>query len=451
MTEALCNVEAEAGLLGALMLQSKLIDGIADTLKPQDFSEAIHSRIFETIVSEHSRGRSTSPVTLRPFFDNDPLMGEVGGAGYLFQLTGSNAAVIGAQDFARQIGELAVRRRLVEGLQASILAAQDYATPVEELAKLADEAITAARDCGEDRGEFSGAEALGLVIDGFDQQVTGALCGSIPSIDALLGPMRPSHMIVGAGRPGMGKTATAISYALGAAARGHGVLFISLEMGAEQLAERMAADLCLESRIPYEAIRDRRLTSQQRMEVCRAQARIAEMPMQILDKHGLSIGQVRALVRRWRRRFEARGHKLELVIVDYLQLLRADRRMDRYEAVTEISKSLKEVAKEHGLAVFALSQLSREVEKRSDKRPQLSDLRESGQIEQDADAVIFFLRHEYYLRQEEPDRKDGKRAEWEAALQRCQGRIEFICAKRRNGQAGSRVGEFLGHFQAVRG
>jgi replicative DNA helicase len=249
----------------------------------------------------------------------------------------------------------------------------------------------------------------------------------------------------------MGKTACALSYALGAAARGHGVLFVSIEMGAEQLAERMAADLCLDSRIPYADIRDRRLTSQQRMEVCRARDRLAAMPLQVIDKGGLTIGRLRILVRRWCRRFEARGQKLELVIVDYLQLLRADRKMDRYETVTEISKSLKEMAKDNNLAVFALSQLSREVEKRPDKRPQLSDLRESGQVEQDADAVLFFLRPEYYLRTEEPAPNDPKHAEWQVALDKCQGRIELIAAKRRNGQTGSRVADFLGQFQAVRG
>lgn len=449
--EKLANVEAEAALLGALMSDANLIDGIADTLDPQDFFEPLHGRIFETIVAEHGRGHRATPVTLRPFFDADPDMKEIGGPAYLAQLTGSGAVLIGARDFARQVQELATRRRLIGGLLNAIDAAHDFDTPIEALVEAADTAISAAGDRGEDAGEYSAAECLDMVVNGFDEPVVGVRCGVIPAIDDLLGPMRPTHMVVGAGRPGMGKTATAISYALGAAERGHGTLFISLEMGAEQLAERMAADLCLDARIPYADIRDRRLTPAQRMEVCRARERIAKMPLQILDKQGLTIGRLRTLIKRWARRFAARGHKLELVVVDYLQLLRGDKRMDRYEAVTEISRSLKEIAKEQGLAVFALSQLSREVEKRGDKRPMLSDLRESGQIEQDADAVIFFLRHEYYLRQDgEPDPSDANHADWHRLMEKCRGRIEFIAAKVRHGQAGSRQGLFHGQFQAVR-
>lgn len=444
------NVEAEAALLGALMVANNAAEKVVDRLREGHFSEPLHGRVYSAIVSLISQGKAANPVTLRPFFETDEAMKELGGPAYLAQLTGSGAVVVGVFDLAEQVRDLAERRSFVEGLQATIEAANDYGTSLEELSAQADAAISDARDNVEDAGEYSGAEALGLVINGFDEPVTGARCGVIPSIDHLLGPMRPTHMVVGAGRPGMGKTATAISYSLGAAERGHGVLFISLEMDAEQLGERMAADLCLDSRIPYEAIRDRTLTASQRMEVCRAQGRIKALPLQILDKQGLRLSRLRTLVRRWARRFEARGHKLELVVVDYLQLLRPDRNMDRYEAVSEISRTLKEIAKEQRLAVFALAQLSRKVEERADKRPMLSDLRESGQIEQDADAVLFFLRQEYYLQNAEPDPSSGDHAKWQAALDKCRGRIEFICAKRRNGQAGSRVGDFLGAFQAVR-
>lgn len=453
MTEQIfANVEAEAALLGGMMVGNQIIDRVAEKVCEAHFFEPLHARIFSAIVSQASRGKVANPVTLRPFFEGDEEMKELGGPAYLAQLTGSSAAIVGVYDFADQIKELAHKRRFVEGLRAAIATAgDDPNASLEDLSAQADAAISDARDSVEDAGEYSGAEAIGLVISGFDEPVTGARCGVIPSIDHLLGPMRPTHLIIGAGRPGMGKTATALSYSLGAAERGHGVLFISLEMDAEQLGERMAADLCLEKRIPYEAIRDRTLTASQRMDVCRAQERLKQMPLQILDKQGLKLGRLRTLIRRWARRFQAQGHKLELVVVDYLQLLRPDRNMDRYEAVSEISRTLKEIAKEQRLAVFALAQLSRKVEERADKRPMLSDLRESGQIEQDADAVLFFLRQEYYLNNAEPDPSNGEHAKWQAALDKCRGRIEFICAKRRNGQAGSRAGEFLGAFQAVRG
>jgi len=445
------NVEAEAALLGALMSQAKLIDPCADLVATDDFHEPLHARIFAAILSQHGQGKLANPVTLRPLFADDPAMAEVGGPAYLARLSGSGAAVIGAVDFAKQIRELAQRRRFVELANSAIEEAENCATDLTSLLVKLDDAAAVIRDGGDDAGEHSAADALQGLIDGFDRHVTGTMCGVIPSIDQLLGPMRPTHFIIGAGRPGMGKTATAISYALGAAAKGHGVLFISLEMAAEQLAERMAADLCLAERIPYEAIRDRTLTNEQKRSICRAHAGIAALPLQILDKSGLTIGQVRTVVRRWKRRFEARGKRLELVILDYLQLVRPDRKaLGPYEAVSEVSRTLKEIAKESDVAVFALAQLSRKVEERGDKRPILADLRDSGQIEQDADAVLFFLRPEYYLRQAEP-LEDAKRPAWEQALTQCEGAIEFICAKRRNGRSGMRVGHFHGEYQAVRG
>lgn len=451
MMEALSNPEGEAAILGAMLLEPKAVDAVADILGPADFSEPFFGFVFDAITANHNKGQSLNPLTIRPLLEDQPAFVELGGMSWLATIAESPLQALAAVPTARQVRELADRRRLVDGLQKAIEAANDHDRTAEELVELADSAISGARRT-EESGEYSGASCLDLVINGFDEPVQGVTCGVIPSIDDLLGPLRPTHLVIGAGRPGMGKTATAISYALGAAARGHGVLFVSLEMAAEQLAERMAADLCLEQRIPYAAIRDRRLTPSQRMDVCRARDRIAALPLQILDKQGLTIGRLRTLIRRWARRFEARGQKLELVVVDYLQLLRTDKRMDRYEAVTEISRSLKEAAKEHGVAVLALSQLSREVEKRGDRRPQLSDLRESGQIEQDADAVLFFLRQEYYLTQGgEKLPSDPEYEAWSRSLEACRGRIEFICAKRRNGQTGSRTGDFLGTYQAVRG
>lgn len=444
------NVEAEAALLGAMMCEPKLIDPVADKLDSAHFFEPLHGRIFSSIVSLHSQGSRPTPVTLRPYFERDENMAQVGGPAYLAQLTGSGAGIIGAMSFADQVRELAERRAMVAGLREAADLAAECDEPLESAADLAEGALAQVRGIGDDSGDYSGADALDLVINSFDQPVTGALCGKVPAIDALLGPMRPTHLVIGAGRPGMGKTATAISYALGAAERGQGVLFVSLEMNAEQLAERMAADLCLEQRIPYECIRDRTLSAGQKREICRARERLADMPLQILDRQGLTIAKLRRLVRRYKRRFEARGQKLELVIVDYLQLMDGDSRNGRFEVVTEISRGLKGLAKSEQLAVFALSQLSRKVEERADKRPMLSDLRESGQIEQDADAVLFFLRLEYYVQQSEPDPDDAKRAAWESELASCQGLIEFICAKRRNGKAGSRLGRFHADFQAVR-
>jgi replicative DNA helicase len=445
------NVEAELAVISAMLCEPSVIDRVADRLKAEHFADKFLGFVYGTILREFSLGRALNPVTLRPFLEKEPAFTDLGGWDWLAGLGASSVSALAATSSASQIIDMAQRRTLIEGLRETIIAANDYEQPVEKLIERADEVISSARDSEHGRGEYSAAECVQLVIDGFDTPVHGVTCGNILSIDSLLGPMRPTHLVIGAGRPGMGKTATAVSYSLGAASRGHGVLFVSVEMGGEELGERMAADLCLEHRIPYEKIRDRTLTPDQKREVCRAFARLKQLPLQVIDKPGVTITQLRTMVRRWARRYEARGHKLELVIVDYLQLMRADRKMDRYEAVTEISRSLKEIAKEHGVAVFALAQLSREVEKRPSKRPQLSDLRDSGQIEQDADAVLFFLRDEYYLKDTEPPEGHEDRAKWEKLMQAAQGRIEFICAKRRNGPSGSLKGEFLYHFQAVRG
>ncbi|HEX5183603.1 MAG TPA: DnaB-like helicase C-terminal domain-containing protein [Allosphingosinicella sp.] len=447
----IANAESEMGLVAAMLFEPRIVDAVADMLTPSDFWDPLLGRMFDTIVREHSLGRALNPITLRPFFKDDPAFEELGGIGWMIDPANS-VSVIGARDFAWHIAELASRRRFVDGLRVASSSATDLNKSLAAIAGEAEEAIAAATGERSDAHEKSAAQCLDMVIEGFDEPLGGVLCGVIPAIDSLLGPIRPSHLIIGAGRPSMGKTATAISYALGAAERGHGVVFVSLEMSAEQLAERMAADLCLDKRIPYESIRDRKLDTLQRREVCRARDRIAEMPLEVIDRSAMTIGQLRTVVRRWRRRFAARGVKLELLILDYLQLMSGDRKMDRIQVVSEVSRGLKEIAKENGIGVLALSQLSRKVEERSDKRPMMSDLRESGQIEQDADAVLFFLRDEYYLRQTgEPTFGDPGYEDWQKKLDACRGRIEFIVAKKRHGTTGSKIGDFLGHFQAVRG
>jgi replicative DNA helicase len=252
----------------------------------------------------------------------------------------------------------------------------------------------------------------------------------------------------------MGKTAAAISYALGAARAGHGVLFVSLEMSAVELSSRIAADLAFNGRsgIAFSDINSDRPSRDALRAMGNAAAELAEMPFHIVDAGSLTLGRLDMIVRRYKRRLAARGQSLDLVVVDYLQLLRCDeRRTSAYETVSEVSRRLKGMAKDHDVAVFALAQLSREVEKRADKRPQLADLRDSGQIEQDADAVLFLYRHEYYLAAGKPEEGAPEYQEWKQAIDAVRGCIDFICAKRRNGITGSARGLFHGQFQAVRG
>lgn len=449
------HIETEYALIAALLFDARRIDGVADILAPECFLEAFYGRLYGLIVREHAKGNSLNALTLRAFIIDDPAFEEAGGNQFLANIT-SSALLTDTQGAARQVIDLANRRRLTIGFQEAISLAANSSIELSEIIDSAEVAILESTSTGDTIHQPNAGECIDEVLRGFDEPFSGVECGCIKPIDDILGSMRPKQLIIGAGRPGMGKTAAALSYAIGAARKGHGVLFVTLEMSSKELGARMAADMCFDgySGVPYEGIRDNSLTDPQRKALIRARNEARKLPLQIIDTGKLTIGRLGMLTRRWRRRFEARGKSLDLVIVDYLQLLTPDeRRKSNYEAVSLVSIGLKSLAKDQSVAVFALAQLSREVEKRTDKRPILSDLRDSGQIEQDADAVLFLYRHEYYLRQQEPDQRKEpeKHASWHGALRECEGRIEFICAKRRNGRTGSALGLFHAGNQAVRG
>lgn len=453
ITDALSTSESEAALLGALMIENKLIDQAADIVSPEDFSEPLFGRVYSLMLRERSLGRTANVITLQPYLRDDPAVEAMGGPGFLAQLTGSGAALIGAIDFARQVRDLGARRRLVNGLSSAVDLAGDMEATTQQIVDAADAAIVDSTVDRDTIHQVSGAQCMDELLASYEQEVRGVTCRVIEPIDNLLGELRPKQLVIGAGRPGMGKTAVALSYALGAAQGGHGVLFVSLEMGSIELAQRMAADLCFDGRggISFNAIRDNQLTQGQRMEIARARQMMADVPFHVVDAGHMTIGRLAMLVRRYKRRLAARGQSLDLVVVDYLQLLSPDgRARSNYEAVSEVSRGLKVIAKDNDLAVLALAQLSRSVEQRADKRPMLSDLRDSGQIEQDADAVLFLYRHEYYLRQSEPEQGTAEHISWQSSLDACRGSIEFICAKRRNGQTGNAQGRFHAAFQAVR-
>jgi len=450
---ALINVDAEAELLGSLMAGFTSVDQVADIVAPTAFAEPLHARIYEAIVNQASKGKPVSPVAIRGFVEGDENLAKLGGPGYLARLTGSAMGLVGA-DNAKLVAELAQRRQMADGLRHAAASCEDLDLTTAEIVAEADAAISVKG--GDLVHQPSGAECMDELFASYLEGRRGVTCGKIPSLDEVLGPSRPKQIIIGAGRPGMGKTAVALSYGLGAAERGHGVLFVSLEMSSTELAARMAADLCFGrdecEPVPYPAIRDGEINGKQRRALNDARDFMRTLPFAVVDAGSLTTGRLNMLIRRHARRMEAAGHKLELVIVDYLQLLNPDTRgRSNYEAVSEVSKSLKAMAKDNGVAIFALAQLNREVEKRPGARPQLSDLKDSGQIEQDADTVLFLVRDEYYLRKAEPAEHDPKRIEWEQAMEQAKGQIEFIVAKRRNGEEGIAHGQFHGFYQAVRG
>lgn len=446
----LANIEMESAVLAGMMQANDLIDRVCDVLSPEDFSNPMHGRIYSALVRERSLGKPANPIALRGYFEADEDMKALGGPVYLARLNADPNGMF-AWDFVGQILDLAIRQRMQAGLRLAADACSDLEATVSEIVEFADAAMNTT---GKDTiHQPTGAECFDELIAGFNEPSHGVTSG-IASLDDLIGQMRPKQLVIGAGRPGMGKTALALSYALGAALAGHGVLFVSLEMSSRELAARMAADMCFDGRegVPYSAVRDGTLNDHQRRRVADARNKMAQLPFQVVDAGSLTTGRLAMLVRRHARRMAAKGHKLELVIVDYLQLLSPDsKNRSAYEAVSEVSRALKALAKDQSVAVFALAQLSRAVENRPDKRPQLADLRDSGQIEQDADAVLFLLRAEYYLHQCEPDPIDPKHIAWKELMEENRGKIEFILAKRRNGVTGTAMGDFHGAFQAVRG
>ncbi|HYE29602.1 MAG TPA: replicative DNA helicase [Allosphingosinicella sp.] len=458
------NVEAEAALLGALMIDNRLAEDIQLKLRPDHFHEPLHARIYEQILKLVDRNMIASPVTMRPLFEADEEMKELGGPSYLAQLTGSGAAIIGARDFAEQIYELALLRALIGVGRDMVEQALDTSEQVDPKGQIeaAEAALYRVAEEGGGEGSVkSFAEATRLAVQMAEKALNtgGGLSGlttGLETLNARTGGLHNSDLIIVAGRPGMGKTALATNIAFNTARRfirdtvedgiapeksaGAGVAFFSLEMSADQLATRILAE---QSGISSENLRMGKISQQDFRNLARAAAELESLPLYIDDTPGLTIAALRTRARRLKRQ---RG--IGLVVVDYLQLLQGTGRNggndNRVNEISEISRGLKTLAKELSVPVIALSQLSRAVEQREDKRPQLSDLRESGSIEQDADIVMFVYREEYYVASREPKRPlegdDAKvhdaHQEWVRDMERVYGLAELIIAKQRHGATG---------------
>jgi len=457
---ALINLEAEASLLGAMMCNSGLVDGVAERVSVDDFASDLHQRIFNAILGEVALGHSASPPLLRNHFIYDEDYDRAGGFAYLCDLTANSAAVVGVNDFARQISDLAKRRRLLDNmqqLQVDLTTLTD--NPVEGLVDRIDEALSQAISRQETTRSQTIAQAFDTTLQAIEDEASGvgpqgiAVAG-LDDFNQLTGDLRRGEVMVLGGRPSMGKTAVALGVTLGAARAGFGTLFISLEMKTGELMGRAITDLIFEygNSPTFKDVRRGKFSAFDRERIARARETIADWPLIITDPSKLYIGRLAMMIRRYQRQLAARGQKLDLVVIDYLGLIKtADKRADRYHAVGEISRTLKEVAKECDVALIVLAQLNRECERRDDKRPMLSDLRDAGDIEQDADTVMFVFREQYYLERAEPDAADKKREQWELAMGAARDRIELIAAKVRNGQVGKRLCYFFGAHQAVRG
>jgi len=449
------NVEAEAALLGALMIDNRLVEDIQLKLKPLHFFEPLHGRIYEGILRLTDSNRVANPVTLKPLFEADEGMKEVGGPAYLAQLTGSGAAVIGARDFAGQIYDLALLRALIgvgRDLVEGALDTSEDVAPLAQIERAETELYKVAEEGGAEGKAKSFGEATKEALQLAEKALNsgGHLSGFTTGLDSLnskIGGLHKSDLIIVAGRPGMGKSSLATNVGFAAAKRllqdqedgiepaktaGAPVALFSLEMSADQLATRILAE---QSGISSENLRMGRISQAEFRSLARAAGELQSLPLYIDDTPGLTIAALRARARRLKRQ---KG--IGVVIVDYLQLLQGTGRGsagdNRVQEISEISRGLKQLAKELDVPVIALSQLSRAVEQREDKRPQLSDLRESGSIEQDADIVLFIYREDYYLAARQPADDHPEVDKWREEMARVYGLAEVIVAKQRHGSTG---------------
>ena len=456
------NIEAEQQLLGAILTNNEVYDRIASLVKPVHFFDPVHQRIFERAAARIQKNALASPVTLKPFFEDDAGLAELGGPAYLARLAGAAISAYAARDYAQMIYDLAVRRELI-GLGRDISA---KAAKVEVDSEPRDQIIEAEQrlyQLGEQGASERGFQSfLKAVTDAVNvanaaYQRDGGLAGistGLTDLDRKLGGLHPSDLLILAGRPSMGKTslATNIAFNIAKAHRrgrlpdgGEGSIeggvvgFFSLEMSAEQLAARILSEA---SEVPSEQIRRGDMTEQEFRRFVEAAKALESCPLYIDDTPALPISQVAARARRLKR-----THGLDVLIVDYLQLLKGSSKENRVQEVSEITQGLKAIAKELMIPVIALSQLSRAVESREDKRPQLSDLRESGSIEQDADVVMFVYRDEYYREREKPgDHELEKMAQWQTIMESVHGKAEVIIGKQRHGPIGTVELAFEGRF-----
>ena len=457
------NVEAEAALLGALMVDNRLAEDVQVKLRAEHFHVPLHGRVYDAVLRMVDKNMVANPVTLRPLFDSDAEMKELGGPAYLAKLTGSGAALIGARDFARQIYDLALLRELIGVGREMVEKAIDTSAEVDPKGQIEQAEIAlyrVAEEGGEQGSVKSFGQATRIAVEAAERALNsgGHVSGITTGLDALnakIGGLHPSDLLILAGRPGMGKTALATNIAFNAARRltrdredgiddaksvGAGVAFFSLEMSADQLATRILSE---QSNISSENLRMGKISQQDFRNLARAAAELESLPLYIDDTPGLSIAALRTRARRLKRQ---RG--IGFIVVDYLQLLsgsgKGSSEANRVQEISEISRGLKQLAKELNVPVMALSQLSRAVEQREDKRPQLSDLRESGSIEQDADIVLFVYREDYYVAAREPKRPiEGDDAkvfdahdQWARDMERAFGLAEVVVAKQRHGATG---------------
>lgn len=444
------NIQAEQALLGAVLYDNAAYERLSDRLQARHFYEPFHARLFAAIEEHIKKGQLAEPIVLMERFRRDPAFEELGGLRYLADLVDRAPPAANAGEYGRVILREAKRRELIRlGSEAAELAKSgpDPDLIIEEL----EGELFRLGEAGENAGgpiDLSAALAGAVEMTAAAYSRDGGLAGletGLIDLDRKLGGLHPSDLIVIAGRPGQGKTSLATNIAFNVARKyayetaadetrttlsGGRVLFFSLEMSAEQLAQRLLADV---TGISGDRLRKGEIDASEFGRVRDGALEIQDAPLHIDARGGLPLPKLAATARRMKR-----TAGLDLIVIDYLQLMAAGTRAEnRVQEITAITTGLKALAKELNVPIVALSQLSRQVESREDKRPQLSDLRESGSIEQDADVVMFVYREAYYLGQKEPKEGGPEHMAWEDEMDRCRGLADLIIGKQRHGPIGT--------------
>ena len=449
------NLEAEQALLGSILVNNDIIDEISTIISSNIFYDPAHIKIYEVIENLNNRGMIANPITLKNFFEKDNMLEEVGGTEYLVKLTRFSGSAKQAIDYAKIIHEMYLRRELVlvsDKLSTDTLNASSQEKNAE---KIIEETEKSLYDLAE-RGSFSQSylkfnKALDETIKmatlamQSDQGIVGVPTG-LTDLDEKLGGLHKSDLVILAGRPSMGKTALATNIAFYASQNilsrqeKSSVAFFSLEMSSEQLSTRILSE---QARIKSDDIRRGKVTEEEINRYIETSRNIYNLPLFIDETPAITIAALSNRARRIKRL-----HGLSLIVVDYIQLMRSSSNKNdgRVQEISEITQGLKALAKELAVPVLALSQLSRAVEQRDDKQPQLADLRESGSIEQDADVVMFVYREEYYLERKQPKLGSIEHAEWQSKMNDINGLADIILGKQRHGPTGTVKVEFEGIY-----
>ncbi len=462
------NLEAEQALLGAILSNNRALEKVTEFLNPDCFSNPVHAKIYEICCQFNQQGRIADPITIKAYFKDDEALKSVGGTDYLAELAAASTNIINAYDYGRQILDCYIRRQMIALGTDIVNDAFDIALNDEAVGQI-EQAEKRLYEIATGNDLSSGPKAIKDAMDtslktlqeamNSPNGLSGVTTG-LSDVDDVLSGLHNSDLIILAGRPGMGKSALALTIAYNAAVKfeeenkKEGVekksaAFFSLEMSAEQLASRI---LSAKAQIPGDKMRSGKINEEQFDELAAGASLLCRLPLFIDETSGITVSAIKNRARRLKRDKE-KG--LGLIVIDYLQLISSNSHAEnRVQELSEMTRQLKIMAKELNVPVLVLSQLSRLVEQRDNKRPQLSDLRESGSIEQDADVVMFVFRENYYLKNDKPVQRANETTEkynlrvidWQKQLQESVNTAELIIAKHRHGKTATVPLYFNGEF-----